>query len=132
MTAHKTAQDRIRGKNKTVFVHTAVCVCVTACVLGLFLVLIKSPAERAGHYLYLSHSLEDDRALGAMYEAVRLNPRTVENWNQLALALEVRGFFQKASKARAIASKLDPSAPIRPISAELKLGLMDSRLATLQ
>ncbi len=102
-----------------------------SCVLGLFFCLMKSPQARADSYRALAvESFAASDLSGAEYavrESLRLDPRSLQNWQLYAFLLQHKGDQRQAAQARAIVARLqgkDLDEPVYAMPADFRLSLL--------
>lgn len=103
-----------------------------SCVLGVSFCLVKSPQARSESYLSLCVQAmaenDDDTAVSAAMEAVRLDPSMDKGWMILSELLQKKGHHQAALRARSIAAVLQKNGkgfpPAYAVPAEFRLSLL--------
>lgn len=102
-----------------------------ACVLGLFLCVVKSPQAKSAQYRLIAQQMagtDITLAAGAALEAVRLDPYRLQNWETLADMLQQQGAPAASAQAREIAAKLhnnpQDKSPVYAMPAALRLSFL--------
>ncbi len=105
-----------------------------SCVLGLLFCFMKSPQARADSYRALaveSFAASDlETAEYAVRESLRLDPRSLQNWQLYAFMLQHKGHQRQAARARAVVARLqgrDLNEPLYATPADLKLSFLSGQ-----